>query len=76
MGLTLQEFLDEIGVTQEEAAEETELSQATISDLCRRAIDPKQSTIMAIWRWAGHVAAMRRLPKAKRLDLELLGRAA
>ncbi len=66
-------FLQEQGFTQDAAARGIGTTQGTVSELVRRSIDPKWSTVLAVARWARKLKTARGLPPAMQLDIRSLG---
>ena len=77
MGLELAEFRSSVGITQQDVADETGLSQPTISRIEMQLQRPSGEALLLIQAWADALARSKRIAVSQRLSWGwLIGKAA
>jgi len=72
MGINLEEFRSSVGVTQQDVADETGLSQGTISRIEKQLQRPSGEALLLIQAWADALAHSKRISVSQRLGWDWL----
>ena len=72
MGVDLARFRLIVGVTQQEIANQTGLSQATICRIEKKTQNPSGKALLSIQDWADQIASQKRIPMPDRLSWDWL----